>query len=152
MKAPIDFFRVVIQEMIPFHKHLGLRLEEAEDGYVLLRVPFQEALVGDPRVRRLHGGLVSMAIDAAGGAAGMTLLTSEQDQIATLDMRVDFLRPGQADDLLVWGRVVRASSRTIVTRMEAFHPGRPDQVLAEGRGVYSLRRKQDECDCKEDSE
>lgn len=69
----------------------------------------------------------------------MTTLTSAEDQLATVDMRVDDRRPAAGKDLVVEGWILRSGNRIVVTDMRAHHTDESD-VLAEGRAVYDARR------------
>lgn len=140
MEKQFDIFKNIIEELIPFNKMLGIQLEDISDGYALLKIPFRDELVGNPMLNALHGGLISTAMDTAGGAAGMTTLTSMEDRISTIDMRVDYLRPGQAKDLLVEGHITRSGNRIVATAMKAYHPDEEEKPIAEGRGVYNVKR------------
>lgn len=141
MDEHIDFFKNIIEELIPFNKYLGIQLVEIKEGYAKLRVPFKEELVGNPIAKALHGGLIATVMDTAGGAAGMTTLNSIEDRISTIDMRVDYLRPGQAKDLIVEGKITRSGNRIVATAMNAYHAGEKENLIAEGRGVYNVKRK-----------
>lgn len=133
-------FRTAIDEMMPAHKLLGITLKDIREGYALLSMPFRPDLVGDPRSNRLHGGIVSTILDAAGGAAALTTFTSADDLLASIDMRVDFLEAGKAEDVVAEGTIIRSGSAIIVTNMKAWHP-ESGVVIAEGRGVYRVRRR-----------
>lgn len=133
-------FKHIIEEMIPFNKHLGFILEEIRKDYARIRVPFREEFIGDPRNYRIHGGLSATLIDTVGGAAAMTTLTSYEDQIATIDMRVDFLKPGKAEDLIAEGEIIRSGNRIVVCSMKVFHPS-SDEPIAVGKAVYNVVRK-----------
>lgn len=142
MQGPFELYKNVMENLIPMNKMLGFELEDISDGFARLKVPFKEELIGDPRARALHGGIIATAMDAVGGAAGMTTLTSIEDSMSTIDMRVDYLRPGRDKDLFVEGRVVRSGNRILVTHMIAYQDDR-DHLIAEGKGVYNVRRKSD---------
>lgn len=129
----------VLETFIPLHVFLKVKVLEIREGYCKLLFPFRPELVGDPRHQRWHGGIISTALDAVGGAVGMTALDSWEDQIATIDMRVDFLRPSGPHDLIVEGEVARNGNRVIATRMWAYHLDQ-DEILAEGRAAYNVRR------------
>lgn len=135
-------YRKIIEEVIPFHQILGIKLVEMRDGYCKLHIPYKKELIGDPRSLRIHGGVISTAMDAAGGGAGFTKLSSVKDVISTIDIRIDYLFPGRAEDLLVEGVIVRSSKHLIFTDMHAFHPG-DEQWIASGRAVYKVRRAED---------
>jgi len=71
----------------------------------------------------------------------MTTLVSPDDKLSTIDMRVDYLRPGKPLDFFVEGELGRSGNRIIVTRMVAYHVR--EELIAEGKGVYNVRRKID---------
>lgn len=139
----IDFndqmYKKIIEEIIPFHAFLGLKVLELKDGYAKLLVPFQPVLVGDPRIQRWHGGIICVLLDAAGGAAGFSLLKTPHDKISTVDIRVDFLKSSKPQDLIAEGWMIRKGSNTIHARSKVYHPGAEMDVLAEGISVYDIR-------------
>jgi uncharacterized protein (TIGR00369 family) len=136
-----DNYRRIIEEVIPFHHILGIKLLEIREGYCKLLIPYKKELIGDPRSERIHGGVISTAMDAAGGGAGFTMLSSSKDVISTIDIRIDYLWPGRAEDLIVEGKIIRASKHLIFTDMHAFHPN-DDQWIASGRAVFKVKRSE----------
>ncbi len=135
-----QIFIQVIEEMIPFNKFLGFQLEEIRAGFAKIRVSFREEFIGDPRNRRLHGGLSATLIDTVGGAAALTTLTSFDDQIATIDMRVDYLKPAKAEDLIAEGQILRSGNRIVVCEMKVYQPS-SKEIIAAGKAVYNVIRK-----------
>lgn len=130
----------LIEEMIPLHKFLGVKVIEIEDGYCKLRFPFREELLGNFLTRRWHGGIIATAMDSVGGAAAMTTLTSAEDKLATIDMRVDYLRGTSETDLVVEGFLVRNGNRIIATSMKAWQEDEK-KLVAEARGMFSVYRQ-----------
>jgi uncharacterized protein (TIGR00369 family) len=137
-----DVFRSAINEMMPAHKLLGITLQDIEEGYALLSMPFKPELVGDPRSQRLHGGMIAALLDSCGGAAALTTFTSPDDLLASIDIRIDYLEPGRPEDVLAEGKLHRSGKAIIVTSMRAWHP-ESDITIAEARGVYRVRRNGD---------
>ncbi|MBI5527602.1 MAG: hotdog fold thioesterase [Deltaproteobacteria bacterium] len=131
--------RQFIEEMIPFHRFLGLKVDHLEPGLARLKLPFRPEFVGDPFRPALHGGVLSTLLDTVGGMAVFTRLPWG-DRASTVDMRVDYLRPGLNEDLVAEGRVERLGNRVGVTEMRVFHPGHEAEPVATGRGVYNIRR------------
>jgi uncharacterized protein (TIGR00369 family) len=76
----------------PHMRALGLRFVAADSGLVVGMVPYRPELVGDPRTGVLHGGVVTTLLDSTGGAAVISALRVPMP-IATLDLRIDYLRP-----------------------------------------------------------
>jgi len=134
-------FIKVVENQIPMAKFIGVKVLEVDDGYVKLLFPYREEFIGDPRSKRLHGGYTATAVDLAGGVASMTYMTSQEDDVATIDMRIDYLRPGQAKDLIAEGNVISKRRRSIVTDMKVYHAGEPEKLIAIGRGVFSIKTK-----------
>ena len=141
MKGSKEIFFQVFNDLIPFHKTLGLQLEDVSEGFAKVLITFNSTLVGDPRIQAIHGGVLASAMDAAGGLAGMTTLTSMEDKISTIDMRIDYLRSARACDIWVEGHVTRNGNRIVATYMKAYKED--GTVVAEGRGVYNVSRKND---------
>ncbi len=141
MKVPLNrqLIREVMEELIPFNRWLGIQLVQVDPGKAELVIPFKEAFIGDPRVQRLHGGVIATLLDVTGGAAAMTTLTSRQDQIATVDLRVDYLRPARPQEVYARAEVVYNGDRIVFTHTVAFQE--PEETLiAEARGVYHVVR------------
>ncbi len=132
-----EFIKRTIEENIPIHKFLGLELLVLEKGFVKVRVPFREEVVGDIRKRRWHGGIIATIMDSVGGIAGGTHFTSIAHKLATIDLRIDYLKGAEASSIIVEGKIVRLGNRILVTKMEAYEN---DELIAEGKGVYNFTR------------
>jgi len=128
---------------IPFNAYLGLRVDTLREGFLALRLPFREDFVGDPFRPALHGGTISMLADTAGGGA-VFAGTEPGDRVSTIDLRIDYLRPGALVDLVAEATLIRLGNRVGVARIQVWQDddaaegGR--QLIAEGTGVYSVRK------------
>jgi len=140
-----DYLRLIFEEIIPFNKFLGMKLIEITENFAKAKLPFREEFIGDPRANRLHGGISATLMDVIGGIVAMTVLESINDKIATVDMRIDYLRPGKAEDIMAESRIIRRGSRLVVTEMKIFHESEPNSLLAIGKGVYSVKMENDDC-------
>lgn len=76
----------------PHMRELGIRFISVERGVAVGMVPYRRELVGDPITGILHGGVVTTLLDSTGGAAVFSALPAPMP-IATLDLRIDYLRP-----------------------------------------------------------
>jgi uncharacterized protein (TIGR00369 family) len=135
----LDLLRQVAEELIPFNKFLGLRVSAMERGRVELTLPWRDELVGDPMKPALHGGVISMLADTAGGIAVWSSVESPQHRVSTIDLRVDYLRPGKLEPLSAEGVVVRVGRSVGVADVRLFHPSAPDETVATGKGVYAIK-------------
>ena len=132
----------IMNGAIPFNKHLGVRVACLTEGFCLLRLPWNDFLIGDPSRPSVHGGVLSTLIDTSGGVACWSLLKHPADRLSTVDLRVDYLRPCHDCDLLCEARVVRMGNRVGVARMELFadHGKNPRAPIATGQGVYNIAK------------
>jgi len=80
----------------PHAATLKLELVTAKDNTVTLKLPFSELIIGDPFKRLIHGGAISTLMDTACGAAVFQAQGTSQS-MATLDLRVDHMKPGKPD-------------------------------------------------------
>lgn len=126
------------EEQIPYNRVLGIRVEHLEPGRCRLRVPFRDELVGDPFRPALHGGVISALADAAGGLATFSSV-EWPSRVSTIDIRVDYLRPGLLDALICDAEVVRTGNRVAVTSMRIWQRDEA-YITAEGRAVYNVVR------------
>ncbi len=79
-------------EALPYAKALSMKLLSIGDGVAEISMPYDEALIGDPQSKVIHGGAVSALMDTAAGAAVMSM-SSRPGSTATLDLRIDYMRP-----------------------------------------------------------
>jgi uncharacterized protein (TIGR00369 family) len=118
----------LIEHRITFNQVLGLKVQQLLPQ-LLLRFDMRPDLVGHDHYGRLHGGVISAALDGLGGGAIMVGLgerhpheTAEQVmhrflRIGTIDLRVDFLRPGLGRHFIASAEVTRLGGRVGSTQM-----------------------------------
>lgn len=136
----------IFEEKIVFNRMLGLKIVSLRPDCVLARIDMKPELVGHYAYNRLHGGVISAGLDAMGGLALMAALGARHmddspaqrlqrfARMGTIDLRVDYLRPGIGSHFTLRGEVLRLGSRVGSTRMEFFGP---DGVLmSTGAGAY----------------
>lgn len=128
----------VMEEHIPFNKFLGLRVASVKKGVVRIEIPFRPELVGDPMRPALHGGVLSMLADTCGGMAVWSDLEGASTRVSTIDLRIDYLRPGKLETLAAEGHVVRVGKRVGVVDIRLFHPTAEKETIATGKGVYNV--------------
>src|SRR4051794_6608550 len=87
-----DTLRRFVEEQTPHNRYLGLRLASVRPGEAVCEVPSSAALVGDPRVGTMHGGVITALMDVTSGAA-VCMRLGQLQGIATLELRIDSLRP-----------------------------------------------------------
>lgn len=122
----------------PAHTHaLGFAFEGVAGDRVRLKVPWREDLVGDPETEVLAGGLVTTLLDHAGGMAVWVAL-DRFEPIATLDLRVDYMRAARPRaDLIAEARCYRLTRSIAFVRAWAFEDD-PEDPVAAAQAAYIL--------------
>ncbi|HET6612849.1 MAG TPA: hotdog fold thioesterase [Kofleriaceae bacterium] len=138
-----DLLIMLMTQGIPFNRLLGMEVTLLERGRVRLEVPFRDELIGDPTRPALHGGVLSALIDTTGGAACFSLVELPRDRLSTLDLRIDYLRPGKLRRIAAEANVTRMGNRVASVDIACFHPDEPSVLIATGKGVYNIRRGRD---------
>lgn len=140
-------FREIYEEKIVFNRMLGLRLTEIRpEGLVTARIDMRHELVGHFAYNRIHGGVISAALDAIGSAAVMAALAARHmdetparrlerfAKLGTIDLRIDYLRPGIGEFFTVHAECLRVGSRVGTSRMEFRGPD--GTLMSAGAAAY----------------
>lgn len=123
-------------DAIPHTRALGLEAGPAGPEGVRLRLLWQDDLLGDEVRGLVHGGLLTMLLDTACGAAVLPALP-ELEVCPTLDLRLDHFRPGVAGaDLHVAAKTVAVSASVVFTEGRVWQ--QQDKPLA--RGIANFAR------------
>jgi uncharacterized protein (TIGR00369 family) len=122
---------------IPFNEFLGMKVTLIDNGRAEMKIPGRPELTGDPFRPALHGGVISSLADTVGGLAVFS--TVEPGRVAsTVDLRVDYLRPGNVDiDLYAQARVLRVGNRVAATHTVVYQTT-IDEPIATASAVYNL--------------
>lgn len=114
---------------------LGLTYRAHGDDWCELELPWRADLVGDESRPVLASGPIISLMDMAAGMA-IWVANGEFRPVATLDLRVDYLRPSRAHASVI-GRVTcyRRTRSAAFVRGSA-HDGDPADPVAEMTGVF----------------
>jgi len=119
--------RDLFEHKIVFNEFLGFTMGEYSPGKVNINFSMRPELIGHYMHGRLHGGVISSVLDAAGGLAVIWAVadlhsneTVEQimqrfKALATIDIRVDYLRPGIGKQFNAEASMVRLGKRIAAT-------------------------------------
>jgi uncharacterized protein (TIGR00369 family) len=131
---------VAFLDAIPHNRALGMRVERMERAEAVFVLPYDAKLVGNPDTGVLHGGAITALIDACSGAAVFAALT-EWQPIATLDLRIDYLRAGEPGrDITCRAHCYRLARNVAFTRALAYHDNDQDPI-ASSMGTFMLGTK-----------
>lgn len=142
----LEILRKLHEQKIPFNRFIGLRLELADLETVRARFDTRDEFIGNPAHGIMHGGVISSVLDATGGiTASLGILKralrdpvgdieSRLTRVGTIDLRVDYLRPGRGKYFLSKGTIMRTGRTVTVVRMEMKND--QDKLIAVGTGTY----------------
>ncbi len=82
-------------------RELGITTIAAAPSELILELPYQEKIVGNPQTQVIHGGAITTLMDTTCGTCVICALP-DFELCPTLDLRVDYMRPAQP------GKAVRA--------------------------------------------
>lgn len=84
-----------------------MNVVDMKPGEAAIAMPYDTRLIGDPDTGVIHGGAVSALMDTCAGAAVMSH-PAVTAAAATLDLRIDYMRPA-------------APGQTITARATCYH-------------------------------
>lgn len=130
----------VLLERVPHSRAIGMHVIGAKDGVATMRVPYDEKLVGNPATRVLHGGVITSLLDNASGAAVHSAL-GEWRSMATLDLRIDYMKPATPGrDVLARAECYKLTRNIAFVRGVAYHDD-PDDPIASTVATFMLTSK-----------
>jgi len=138
----------IYENKLPFNQVLGLHIIKLTPDLVKVGFEMTDSLIGNYVQGSLHGGVISSVLDAVGGltaTAGMiqkkvhdTLeeLAQNITKVGTIDLRVDYLRPGKGSTFISSASIMRMGNKVAVTRMELHND--QNRLIAVGTGTYMI--------------
>jgi uncharacterized protein (TIGR00369 family) len=121
--------------MPPISHLTGLEPIEAGEGSVTMRLPASEWM--NSPAQRVQGGAITMLADAALAGAVETTAPAKT-AIASIDIKVNFLRPVQSDgrDLTAKGTVEHSGRTLAIANAELFNADGQRVAIATGSSMY----------------
>lgn len=121
----------------PHAMYLGLSVVETGPKFAVMKLPYRPEIVGDPLRKVVFGGAITTLLDHASGLC-VACSVETLEAIATIDLRVDYLRAAEP------GRDLYARTECFrLTRTAAFIRGHawekdPSDPFATSIGAFML--------------
>ena len=144
----LERIRDIFDNKIPFNRVLGLKVHSLNMERPKIRFAMHDALVGNYIRGSLHGGVISAVIDVTGGLSAfmglqkklagepLDIKLEKFRKLGTIDLRIDYLRPGVGKMFEATGYVLRTGHKVAVTRIEL--KNETEQLIAVGTGAYVI--------------
>ena len=138
--------REIYEEKIFFNRWMGLRVESIKATGIVANLVMKPELVGHFAYNRIHGGVISAVLDAMGSLAVMAAIGAKHmdetlekrlerfTRHSTIDLRIDFLRPGIGERFVIHAEAVRVGAKVGNARME--FRGLDGKLLSTGTAAY----------------
>ncbi len=133
---------------ITFNQTLGLVVESVRPPSPRMRFAMRPELIGHYLHGRLHGGVISATLDAMGGFALMVAIGEKHTdenamqvlhrfaKMGTIDLRIDYLRPGVGKHFIASAEVTRLGGRIGSTQMRLVNDH--GDLIATGAAAYVI--------------
>jgi uncharacterized protein (TIGR00369 family) len=125
---------------VPHNLALGLRVLEVSPTEASFELPYDARLVGNPDTGTLHGGAITALLDACSGAAVFAALPSLVP-IATLDLRIDYLKPAEPGKPVIGKATCYKLTRNVAFTRGVAYQEDPGNVIAHSVGTFMLSTK-----------
>lgn len=124
---------------LPHCRAMGIELLSTAPGEAVLRLPYNEALIGDPETGVIGGGAVTALLDTGCGSA---VISAERGILstATLDLRIDYMRPATPGEAVIArAECYRVTRSVAFARAIAYHSD-PNVPIATAAGAFIIER------------
>jgi len=143
-----ECMKEVFETNTPFSNFLGVKvlLDDAQNPY--LRLDMQPHCIGNYMQSILHGGVISSLLDIMGAIVAVEGVISRMadepkenimkkfEKLGTIDMRVDYLRPGRGAFFIATGEAMRTGNKVSVVRTKL--KNNENTLIAAGTGTYMV--------------
>ena len=132
---------------LPFNHFLGLSVTNLSAKKATLNLPLKPEFIGNTSKSILHGGVTASAMDASGGLLALANLFDQIKHLpdedivnalyrsCTIDLRVDYLKPGSGKSFLIDAKLLRSGKRIITCQMQLSNQ---DKLIASATATYAL--------------
>ena len=139
IQTRLETLAPLIVDGSPHAVALGLMIDRLTPEETVMRAPYSRELIGDPDTGTLHGGVVTALLDHACGIAAFAGFGAH-DTPATLDLRIDYLRPARPGcDVSAVAASLKSHGLVAFVRATA-HDGDPEDPVALAQAAFMISR------------
>jgi uncharacterized protein (TIGR00369 family) len=126
-------------EVPPHGESIGMQMIGQEGPRCIVKIVYADHLVGDPDTGIIHGGVITALLDnACGWAIRCHDSWHENQSMATLDLRIDYMRPAEPlIDLFAEAECFKMTRNIAFVRAFA-HQGDKDDPVATSTASFML--------------
>jgi uncharacterized protein (TIGR00369 family) len=119
---------------------MNLKPERADRHGVVIRMPHNPDFCVDEEGTLLHGGILTALLDTSFGMVNFLAIEDVQT-MATLDLRVEYLRPAQSRaDVMVFAECYRQTRHIAFCSGKVWFDGASGEEVARGAASFALTR------------
>lgn len=112
----------------PIVQTLGMYCDIKGDDMTAV-LPFQKKLIGNFTIKALHGGAIGTFLEMT-AMAQLYLVADVERPPRTINITLDYLRQGRAENLYARARIIKLGRRMASVRCEAWQSERDKPVSA----------------------
>ncbi|MFO8101576.1 MAG: thioesterase family protein [Dehalococcoidia bacterium] len=144
----VSYFNKIDDERPSFTSFLDFKIESPDFDHPIISFKIRDNLVGNLIFRTLHGGIIASMLDALGGHAIFLQVFKQVrgqqvekqikrvSRIGSIDLRIDYVRPGTGSNFTVTGTTLRTGNKIAVIRTELHNE--EGKLIAVGTGTYTV--------------
>ncbi|HUP92633.1 MAG TPA: PaaI family thioesterase [Solimonas sp.] len=122
-------------QSIPHARECGMEVCELLTAHTVTRMPYRPEWLGDTERGVIHTGVVSSLVDSTSGLALLGRL-GHFEPIATLDLRMDYLRPAFKDrEIRCRAECYRVTTSIAFVRAQVWQLD-PGEIVATSKSVF----------------